>query len=431
MDLIHRDSSRSPFYNPQETSAQRINNAARRSIARVHRFSNIIHHITGELNDPNAPIVANNGEYLVNISLGTPPFPIVAIADTGSDIIWTQCKPCNNCYKQDAPVFDPKSSTTYRTVSCSSDACNSLQNEGSSCSSNGQVCQYQVSYGDQSHTQGDVASETLTLASTAVPKTLIGCGHDNAGTFDSKGSGIVGLGGGSASLVSQLGSSIAGKFSYCLVPYTSTKPTSTMNFGTNAIVSGSNVVSTPLFSDPSQPTFYFLQLQAISVGSKKIPFESSSIASSGGNIIIDSGTTLTLVPTHSGGNIIIDSGTTLTLVPTQFLSQLSEAVESQVTGGTKASDPQGFFSPCYVADLNIKVPPVTVHFQGADLAMTSDNIFIHVSDKIMCLAFYANDELSIYGNVAQQNFLIGYDLQKHTLSFKPTDCSKTTTTSTN
>ncbi|CAN1794007.1 Aspartic proteinase CDR1 [Linum perenne] len=367
-DLIHRDSSSSPFYNSQETPAQRIHNAARRSIARVHRFSNIIHHITHELDDPNALLTANNGEYLVNISLGTPPFPIVAIADTGSDIIWTQCKPCANCYK----LFDPKSSTTYRTVSCSSDACNSLQNEGSSCSSNGQVCQYQVSYGDQSHTQGDVASETLTLDSTtgrpvALPKTIIGCGHDNAGTFDSKGSGIVGLGGGS----------------------------------------GSNVVSTPLFSDPSQPTFYFLQLQAISVGSKKIPFESSSIAS-------------------SGGNIIIDSGTTLTLVPTQFLSQLSDAVESQVTGGTKASDPQGFFSLCYVADSNIKVPPVTVHFQGADLAMTPDNIFIHVSDKIMCLAFYANDELSIYGNVAQQNFLIGYDLQKHTISFKPTDCSKTT-----
>ncbi|CAN1794008.1 Aspartic proteinase CDR1 [Linum perenne] len=324
-DLIHRDSSSSPFYNSQETPAQRIHNAARRSIARVHRFSNIIHHITHELDDPNALLTANNGEYLVNISLGTPPFPIVAIADTGSDIIWTQCKPCANCYKQDAPLFDPKSSSTYKTVS--------------------------------------------------FPKTIIGCGHDNAGTFDSKGSGIVGLGGGSASLVSQLGSTIAGKFSYCLVPYTSTNPTSTMNFGTNAIVSGSNVVSTPLFSDPSQPTFYFLQLQAISVGSKKIPFESSSIAS-------------------SGGNIIIDSGTTLTLVPTQFLSQLSDAVESQVTGGTKASDPQGFFSLCY--------------------------------DKIMCLAFYANDELSIYGNVAQQNFLIGYDLQKHTISFKPTDCSKTT-----
>ncbi|CAN0887349.1 Aspartic proteinase CDR1 [Linum grandiflorum] len=277
MDLIHRDSADSPFYNPHETPAQRINHAARRSVARVHRFSNIIHHII-ELNDPDALLTANNGEYLVNISLGTPPFPIVAIADTGSDIIWTQCKPCTNCYKQDAAVFDPKSSTTYRKVLCSSNACNSLQSEGSSCSSDGKVCQYQVSYGDQSHTQGDVASETLTRLVT-LPKTIIGCGHDNAGTFDPKGSGIVGLGGGSASLVSQ----------------------------------------------------------------------------------------------HS----------------------------------------------------NLKVPSVTAHFQGADLPMTEDNIFIHVTEKIMCLAFYANDELSIYGNVAQQNFLIGYDLQKHTISFKPTDCSKT------
>ncbi|CAI0432858.1 unnamed protein product [Linum tenue] len=273
--------------------------------------------------DPDAQLTANNGEYLVNISLGTPPFPIVAIADTGSDIIWTQCKPCTDCYKQVAPLFDPKSSSSYRTVSCSSN--------------------------------------------------VIGCGHDNAGTFSPKGSGIVGLGGGPASLVSQLGSSIGGKFSYCMVPYAAAKPTSTMNFGTNAVVSGNGVLSTPLISDPSQPTFYFLQLEAVSVGSKKIAFQGSSIGGS--------------------GNIIIDSGTTLTLVPTDFFSQLSDAVETQVSGGTKTSDPEGFFSLCY--------------------------------DKVVCLAFYANDQLSIYGNVAQQNFLIGYDLPKQTLSFKPTDCTNT------
>ncbi|CAI0432961.1 unnamed protein product [Linum tenue] len=273
--------------------------------------------------DPDAQLTANNGEYLVNISLGTPPFPIVAIADTGSDIIWTQCKPCTDCYKQDAPLF--------------------------------------------------VTLESKTGNPVALPKTVIGCGHDNAGTFSPKGSGIVGLGGGPASLVSQLGSSIGGKFSYCMVPYAAAKPTSTMNFGTNAVVSGNGVLSTPLISDPSQPTFYFLQLEAVSVGSKKIAFQGSSIGGS--------------------GNIIIDSGTTLTLVPTDFFSQLSDAVETQVTGGTKTSDPEGFFSLCY--------------------------------DKVVCLAFYANDQLSIYGNVAQQIFLIGYDLPKQTLSFKPTDCTNT------
>ncbi|CAN1245125.1 Aspartic proteinase CDR1 [Linum grandiflorum] len=228
----------------------------------------------------------------MNISLGTPPFSIVAIADTGSDIIWTQCKPCVGCYKQDAPLFDPKSSSTYKTVSCSS----------------------------------------------------------------------------------------------------------------NAFVSGNNVVSTPLISSPLMSTFYFLQLEAVSVGSTKIPFQGSSIGSS--------------------GNIIIDSGTTLTLVPTDFLSQLSGAVESQVTGGTKTSDPQGLLSLCYVVNSGLKVPPITAHFQGADVVLESYNTFIDMSDTVTCLAFYGNDELSIYGNIAQQNFLIGYDLQKQSLSFKPTDCTK-------
>ncbi|CAI0432883.1 unnamed protein product [Linum tenue] len=414
INLVHRDSESSPFYNPKETPARRVGNAGRRSIGRVHRFSHMLHlnssRSISDPSDPDAQLTANNGEYLVNISLGTPPFPIVAIADTGSDIIWTQCKPCTDCYKQDAPLFDPKSSSSYRTVSCSSNACNSLQSEGSSCSSDGSVCEYQVSYGDQSHTQGDVAAETLTLESktgnpVALPKTVIGCGHDNAGTFSPKGSGIVGLGGGPASLVSQLGSSIGGKFSYCMVPYAAAKPTSLMNFGTNAVVSGNGVLSTPLISDPSQPTFYFLQLEAVSVGSKKIAFQGSSIGGS--------------------GNIIIDSGTTLTLVPTDFFSQLSDAVETQVTGGTKTSDPEGFFSLCYVPDSSLKLPPVTAHFKGADVVLTSDNIFIQVNDKVVCLAFYANDQLSIYGNVAQQNFLIGYDLPKQTLSFKPTDCTNT------
>ncbi|CAI0432917.1 unnamed protein product [Linum tenue] len=279
INLVHRDSEGSPFYNPKETPARRVGNAGRRSIGRVHRFSHMLHvnssRSISDPSDPDAQLTANNGEYLVNISLGTPPFPIVAIADTGSDIIWTQCKPCTDCYKQDAPLFDPKSSSSYRTVSCSSNACNSLQSEGSSCSSDGSVCEYQVSYGDQSHTQGDVA------------------------------------------------------------------------------------------------------------------------------------------------------GTTLTLVPTDFFSQLSDAVETQVTGGTKTSDPEGFFSLCYVPDSSLKLPPVTAHFKGADVVLTSDNIFIQVNDKVVCLAFYANDQLSIYGNVAQQNFLIGYDLPKQTLSFKPTDCTNT------
>ncbi|CAN1271767.1 Aspartic proteinase CDR1 [Linum perenne] len=373
--LIHRDSSSSPFYNPSETQAERVGNAVRRSVSRVTRFANIVN-----ATSPVDPLVAGNGEYLMNISLGSPPFSILAIADTGSDVMWTQCKPCRNCYKQDAPVFDPKFSTTYRPVSCSSAACTTLSGEGSFCPAHGDICQYEASYGDGSKTEGDIATETLTLGTTtlgatmAFPNTVFGCGHENTGTFDAKGSGIIGLGKGPASLISQLGSIAGGKFSYCMVPYiTPNQTTSTMHFGQNAVVSG--------------------------------PKDGPSFSKNAGNIIIDSGTTLTIVPTH-------------------FLSEFSTALEAQVTGANRTSDPQGFLSLCYVASDSMEFPDIVMHFKGGDVALTPVNLFFPMSDTVICLAFYGNDDVSIYGNLAQQDFLVGYDLQKRTVSFKHTDCTK-------
>ncbi|CAN1233748.1 Aspartic proteinase CDR1 [Linum perenne] len=405
VQLIHRDSPNSPFYNPHLTPSQRLRNALKRS---NNRFTTNYNTSLAAQTE----VVAITGGYLMNITLGTPPFPILAIADTGSDIIWTQCKPCSNCYEQNAPLFDPASSSTYQTVSCSSDTCASLDHEGAFCNENDAVCHYQVPYGDQSHTDGDLAVETLTLGSTdgqhvSFPNTVIGCGHNNYGTFRASGSGIVGLGGGSASLVTQIGSSIDYKFSYCLVQLGADQlTTSTMSFGENAVVSG---VSTPLFSDPTRPTFYFLNLEGVSVGEKTIPFQAGSSSSDG------------------KGNIVIDSGTTLTILPTEFLSQLSEAVDSQIVGGKKVEDPQGDFSLCYVAtegSSTLDVPRMTMHFQGADVELPPSNVFIQVSDTVTCLAFQGSDNGSIYGNVAQQNFLIGYDIQKKTLSFQPTDCAR-------
>ncbi|CAN1233685.1 Aspartic proteinase CDR1 [Linum perenne] len=316
VQLIHRDSPVSPFYNPHLSPSQRLGNALKRSVNCLHHFSSTT---TNTILSAQSQVTPDNGEYLMNISLGTPPVQILAIADTGSDNIWTQCKPCTNCYVHNAPLFDPASSSTYKTVPCSS-------------------------------------------------KTLVGCSHNNVGKFPPNGSGIVGLGGGSASLVSQIGSSIGYKFSYCLAKFGEDKLTSTMNFGENAVVSG---VSTPLISHPTAPTFYFLDLVGVSVGESRIPLQTGSSLK---------------------GNIIIDSGTTLTMLPTEFFSQLSNAVESQIIGGKKAEDPQGDLSLCYV--------------------------------RLTCLAFQGSDNGSIYGNVAQQNFLIGYDIQKRTVSFKPTDCAR-------
>ncbi|CAN1271771.1 Aspartic proteinase CDR1 [Linum perenne] len=424
--LIHRDSSSSPFYNPSETQAERVGNAVRRSVSRVTRFANIVNDDSPNLNfaptSPVDPLVAGNGEYLMNISLGSPPFSILAIADTGSDVMWTQCKPCRNCYKQDAPVFDPKFSTTYRPVSCSSAACTTLSGEGSFCPAHGDICQYEASYGDGSKTTLTLGTTTLG-ATMAFPNTVFGCGHENTGTFDAKGSGIIGLGKGPASLISQLGSIAGGKFSYCMVPYiTPNQTTSTMHFGQNAVVSGPKVVTTPLLSSNLGQTFYALDLEFVSVGRTIIPFDGPSFSKNAGNIIIDSGGRSSTAATSSEGNIIIDSGTTLTLIPSGVQSQVADALSSQVSGGTATSVQD--LAPCYKVDgAGLKVPTVTVHFDGGDVELKDGNVFIEVADDVFCSAFLASDSLSIYGNVAQQNFLVGYDSQGGSLTFKATDCS--------
>ncbi|XVF56692.1 hypothetical protein PTKIN_Ptkin06aG0141100 [Pterospermum kingtungense] len=401
VELIHRDSLKSPLYNPSETLSDRVTNSLRRSFSRVHRFKPT----SVSTKAAEADITVNSGEYLMNISIGTPAFDIVAIADTGSDLIWTQCKPCSQCFKHDNPLFDPSNSSTYKKISCTASQCDGIGG-GNSCSSSN-YCQYSVTYGDQSYSRGDIAADTITLPSTtgrpvALPKAVIGCGHSSDGTFNEKTSGIIGLGGGDVSLISQLGSSIDGKFSYCLLPISETGKSSKMNFGSNAIVSGSGVVSTPM-TKKSPDTFYYLTLEAVSVGSKRIPFTSSSFGT-------------------GDGNIIIDSGTTLTIVPEDFYSELESAVSSQITA-TRVEGPQGL-SLCYEAQNDFAVPDITMHFTGADVKLKPLNTFVLVSESVACFTFSSLQDFAIYGNLAQMNFLVGYDSVKQTVSFKPTDCSK-------
>ncbi|XP_044482001.1 aspartic proteinase CDR1-like [Mangifera indica] len=399
VELIHRDSPKSPFYNPKHTPYEKVINAVRRSFNNVNKFNP---------NTAQADIISNSGSYLMNISIGSPPFPIIAIADTGSDLIWTQCKPCNECFAQKAPLFDPSKSSTFKQLSCFSNQCQTL--EGSSCADDN-TCVYTASYGDRSFSNGDLAIDTVTLGSTSgrpVPltKTTIGCGHKNDGTFNEETSGIIGLGGGAVSLVTQLGNSIGGKFSYCLIPLSSSlkDSSSKLNFGSKGVVSGKGVVSTPLVSKEPD-TFYYLTLEAISVGTKRISLVDSS---------------------SSEGNIIIDSGTTLTFLPESFNSKLISAV-SDAIDAEPVKDPNELLDLCYSATADFQIPTITAHFTGADVKLSPSNTFVRISEELVCFTFKGSSgaqSLSIYGNLAQMNFLIGYDTEEKTVSFKPTDCTK-------
>nr|XP_023917952.1 aspartic proteinase CDR1-like [Quercus suber]POF03477.1 aspartic proteinase cdr1 [Quercus suber] len=397
VELMHRDSPKSPFYDPTETPQQRLANALRRSINRVNHFRPTSSFSTNALD---SEIIPTSGEYLMKYAVGTPPVQVLGIADTGSDLTWLQCKPCTHCYNQTDPIFDPAKSSTYKIVPCTAPQCKTIS--GRCVRANN--CEYIERYGDGSSSGGDLGLDTVTLGSTAkFPQTIIGCGHDNTGVFNKKGSGIVGLGGSAISLVSQLSTSIAGKFSYCLVPFDKPAATSKLNFGTNAVVSGPGVVTTPLGTGETD-VYYTLALKAISVGPTKISTASATAA---------------------GGNIIIDSGTTLTFLPSDMYTGFEAALKAQIKLRV-VPDPQNTFNLCFDSpESTFKVPTIIAHFAGgADVTLSATYTFLG-DETISCMAFApAGDSVAIIGNLAQADQLVGYDIVKRTVSFKPTDCTK-------
>ncbi|KAK7343139.1 hypothetical protein VNO80_26102 [Phaseolus coccineus] len=405
VEMIHRDSSKSPFYNSTETHFQRIANALSRSIIRVNHFNKSF----VSANTPQAPVTSAQGEYLMSYYIGTPLIQVYGILDTGSDITWLQCQPCQTCFKQITPIFDPSKSKTYKTIGCNTNTCRYVQ--GTCPSSTTSSCKYSISYGDGSYSEGDLSLETITLASTngspfKIPSTVVGCAQNNHLAFERGGSGIVALGNAPVSLVNQMGPSIGGKFSYCLVPTLSPPSISSkLNFGNAAMVSGPGTVSTPFYSrEPEE--FYYLNLEAISVGRNRIEV-GSTLPRAGGK-----------------GNIVIDSGTTITFLPSDAYSKLESAVAKEVKLQS-AKDPNQVLSLCYKAKSDkLDVPVITAHFTGADVILYGSSTFMKVADGVVCLAFVPNQSTPIFGNLAQQNILVGYDLQKKTVSFKPVDCTK-------
>ncbi|XP_010470147.1 PREDICTED: aspartic proteinase CDR1-like [Camelina sativa] len=341
-----------------------------------------------QLGSPYANTVFDDTTYLMRLHIGTPPFEIRAVLDTGSNLVWTQCLPCTNCYDQYAPIFDPSKSSTFKEKRC-----------------HGHSCPCDIVYADGSYTKGTLATETVTIHSTSgelfvMPKTIIGCSHNSSGFKSPSSSGIVGLNWGSLSLVTQMGGEYPGFVSYCF----SGKGTSKINFGGNANIAGDGVVSTTMFMTTAKPGFYYLNLDAVSVGDTRIETLGT--------------------PFHAlEGNIVIDSGTTYTFLPESYCNLVREAVEKVV----KADRVVDTSMLCYNSDTIEIFPVITMHFSGgADLVLEKYNMYVESEGGgLFCMAVICGNskQEAIFGNRAQNNFLVSYDSSSLLVSFKPTDCS--------
>lgn len=385
------------------TKFELLQRAMKRGRQRLNRLSAMA--LAESDPDVKSSVHPGNGEFLMQLSIGTPSTAYSAIMDTGSDLIWTQCKPCQQCFDQSTPIFDPRKSSSFSTLSCSSSLCEALPM--SSCGTDG--CEYLYTYGDYSSTQGVMAAETFTFGEVSVPNVAFGCGEDNEGSGFGQGAGLVGLGRGPLSLVSQLDEP---KFSYCLTSIDDST-TSTLLMGSLANVNNSKTASktTPLVVNPSQSSFYYLSLEGITVGHTRLPIKTSTFAlnsDGSGGMIIDSGTTITYLEKSA-----------FDLVKKEFTSQMKLPVDNSGSAGLDLC----FALPSGTSD--IEVPKLVFHFKGADVDLPGENYIIADSSVgLACLAMGSSSGMSIFGNIQQQNYLLLHDLQKETLSFIPTKCNQ-------
>ncbi|KAM7463254.1 hypothetical protein LguiA_031375 [Lonicera macranthoides] len=416
LKLLHRDKlPLTHFPNHRHRLEARIKRDKNRVSALLRRLSagGAVNATTGggggvnyEVEDFGSDVVSGmdqgSGEYFVRIGVGSPPRSQYVVIDSGSDIVWVQCQPCKQCYTQSDPVFDPANSASFSGVSCSSTVCTRLDNPG--CHTG--RCGYEVSYGDGSYTKGTLALETLTFGDTVVHNVAIGCGHRNRGMFVGA-AGLLGLGGGSMSLVGQLSGQTGNAFSYCLVSRGSTSAGSLV-FGRGALPVGAAWV--PLVRNPRAPSFYYIGLSGVGVGGTRLPIPEDVFR----------------LTQFGDGGVVMDTGTAVTRLPTTAYVAFRDAFIAE-TGNLPRTSPVSIFDTCYNLNgfVTVRVPTVSFYFSGGPiLTLPAGNFLIPVDEMgTFCFAFAPTPSgLSIIGNIQQEGIQISFDGANGFVGFGPNVC---------
>ncbi|CAL5020911.1 unnamed protein product [Urochloa decumbens] len=363
-----------------------------------------------------APVHWATRQYIAEYLVGDPPQRAEALIDTGSDLIWTQSTACLRkvCERQDLPYFNASASGSFAPVSCRDRAC--AANDVHFCALDGS-CTFQVSYGAGSIT-GFLGTDAFAFQSggAALAFGCVSFTQLRPGALHGA-SGLIGLGRGRLSLVSQTG---ATKFSYCLTPYFHNNGASSHLFvGAAASLGGSNpVTSMPFVESPKDypySTFYYLPLVGITVGKTKLPIQSS---------VFD------LRRREEGfweGGVIIDSGTPFTSLVEDAYNPLTDELSRQLNGSLvpPTGGDDGGMSLCVArGDLDSLVPMLVLHFSGgADMTLHPENYWAPLDKSTACLAIFEGFDQSIIGNFQQQNMHLLFDVGEGRLSFQTADCS--------
>lgn len=420
----------------------------------THSTSRFLHHHHHPRPQTSLPLSPGT-DYTLSLSLGST--TISLYLDTGSDLVWLPCSPfqCILCEGKPNPLPLNLSSTSASAVTCQSPACSAAHShlptsdlcasarcplesiELSEC--NPFSCpHFYYAYGDGSLI-GKLYSDDLIVPnsnpSLILPNFTFGCSHSSLG----EPIGVAGFGRGLLSLPAQLSTN---RFSYCLVSHSfdptrvrkqsplilgrSDEKTETQLAGN---VPGGEFAYTPMLENPKHPYFYCVGLEAVTVGTRRIPAPAS----------------LTRVDGSGNGGMVVDSGTTYTMLPEKLyksvVAEFNNRVGSVYKRAGLVEDRTGL-GPCYYVNRsNAIVPKLVLHFGGnSSVVMPMRNYFYEFLDggdngkgekrKVGCMMLMnggyfpeSSGPTGLLGNYQQQGLEVVYDLEKRRVGFARRMCA--------
>lgn len=153
----------------------------------------------------------------------------------------------------------------------------------------GWACLFNVTYGS-STIAANLSQDTFTLASDPIPNYTFGCIQKATGSSLPP-QGLLGLGRGPLSLLSQSQNLYKSTFSYCLPSFKSLNFSGSLRLGPTG--QPLRIKYTPLLKNPRRSSLYYVNLVAIRVGRKIVDIPPSAFAfnpTTGSGTIFDSGT---------------------------------------------------------------------------------------------------------------------------------------------
>jgi hypothetical protein len=310
--------------------------------------------------------------YVVRARLGTPAQQLLLAVDTSNDAAWIPCSGCAGC--PTSSPFNPAASASYRPVPCGSPQCVLAPNP--SCSPNAKSCGFSLSYADSS-LQAALSQDTLAVAGDVVKAYTFGCLQRATGTAAPP-QGLLGLGRGPLSFLSQTKDMYGATFSYCL---------------------------------PSFKSLYYVNMTGIRVGKKVVSIPASALA-------FDPAT---------GAGTVLDSGTMFTRLVAPVYLALRDEVRRRVGAGAAAVSSLGGFDTCY--NTTVAWPPVTLLFDGMQVTLPEENVVIHTTyGTTSCLAMAAapdgvNTVLNVIASMQQQNHRVLFDVPNGRVGFARESCT--------